>query len=87
MFDVSKVVFEVHNDIMKDKGILDKQSDYDVEIRPRNGIDSLGIVTMILDIEEKLEIELDDYLMNIRKSKTIAELISVIQEAYDNQKD
>lgn len=85
MDNVDEVVFKVHNDLMKSKGI-DKQSAYDMEIRPRNGIDSLGIVTMIMDMEEKLGIELDDYLMRIRKSKTIGELITIVKEAYNCQK-
>lgn len=50
-----------------------------------NGIDSLGIVSLVFDIEEELNIELEDYLTKIRKCKNVCELIKVIEEAFSNK--
>lgn len=45
------------------------------------GIDSLGIVNLILGIEEDLEIELDDYLADIRNAHTVRELAEIIEKS------
>lgn len=55
------------------------------EISIENGIDSLGIVTIIFDIEEQLKIELDEYLSYVRRCKTIGDLISVVEKVIENQ--
>ena len=57
----------------------------ETEISRENGIDSVGIVTVICDIEEQLEIQLDEYLSYVRKCKTIGELVSVVEKAVGNQ--
>lgn len=55
-----------------------------MEIRPKNGITSESIVIFILDLEEELGIELDDYLSQIRKAKTIQALIDIVRKAYED---
>ena len=47
------------------------------------GIDSLGIVNLIFGIEEDLEIELDDYLAEIRNAHTVRELSEIAEKAYN----
>lgn len=79
MKSIKEVVFKLHNDLMKEKGI-DKESALELEIRPRNGITSETIVTLLLDIEEELGVELDDYLALIRECKTIGEFIQIIEK-------
>lgn len=85
MKDVKEVVIKLHTNLMHEKGIK-KESSPDLEIRPRNGITSESIVLLILNIEEELGIELDDYLAKIRLCKTIGALIDVVCEAYKDQK-
>ncbi len=84
MVDVQEVVLRLHNELLKGEGI-DEESSLDMEMRPRNGITSVTIVSLILDLEEELGIELDDYLIQIRKSSTIGTLIDIVKEAYENQ--
>lgn len=55
---------------------------YETELINYNGFDSLGIVKMIVEIEDDLNIELDDYLVDIRNAKTVGSLIKIIDEAY-----
>lgn len=54
----------------------------ETELNRDMGIDSLGIVNLILGIEEELEIELDEYLLDVRNAKTIKELINIVERAY-----
>ena len=44
-----------------------------------SGIDSLGIVTLVLELEERLGIELDSCLADIRKAQTIDDIIKIVQ--------
>ena len=53
----------------------------ETELNRDMGIDSLGIVNLILSIEEDLEIELDDYLAEIRNAHTVKELSALIEKA------
>lgn len=84
MKDVQEVVLRLHTELMHSRGI-DKVSSPDLEIRPRNGITSESIVFLLLNIEEELGIELDDYLAKIRVSKTIEALIDVVRQACEDQ--
>ena len=79
MSKVEEAVLACHNKLMESKGI-DVKSSPELEIRRRYGIDSLGIVTMIMDIEEMLDTELDECLADIRKCRTIGEIIKVIED-------
>lgn len=54
-------------------------------ISRENGIDSLGMVTLVIDMEEKFDIDLDEYLSDIRKCKTIGELTEIIAEVINSQ--
>ena len=54
------------------------------QIKYKNGITSESIVIFILDLEEELGIELDDYLSQIRKAKTIQALIDIVRKAYED---
>ena len=84
MIEIDEVIMELHNKQMKEQNI-DKVSSPEMEIRPRNGITSVTIVSLLLDIEEALDIELDDYLAEIRNCITIGFFIDVIKEAYAEQ--
>lgn len=54
-------------------------------ISRENGIDSLGMVTLVIDMEEKFDIDLDEHLSDIRKCKTIGELTEIIAEVINSQ--
>ena len=84
MVKIDEVVIRLHNNLLKEKEI-NKESSPEMEIRPKNGITSATIITLLLDIEDELDIELDDYLPEIRKCKTIGLLIDIIKEAYARQ--
>lgn len=59
----------------------DIQVDMDTCLTNELGFDSLGIVSLVLLLEEKLEMDLDEYLMEIRNSNNVAQLVQVIYRA------
>ena len=82
---VEDAVLEAHNELMNDLGI-DRVSKPDAKMSRGNGIDSLGIVTLILNIEEKLDIDLEPYLKEVRNSYYVKDLIDTVEKAYLQQK-
>ena len=84
MINIEEVVFRIHNNLMKERGI-DKESSREMELRPKNGITSESIVIFLLDLEDELGIEFDDYLPQIRECKTIGLFIDIIKEAYESR--
>ena len=77
--DVEKIVLEVHTQLMHADGIP-KESCREMSVNRESGIDSLGIVTMVLELEERLGIELDSCLVDIRKAQTIDDIIKIVQK-------
>lgn len=57
----------------------------DTLISRENGIDSLGMVTLVIDMEEKFDIDLDEYLSDIRKCKTIGELAEIVAKVVESK--
>jgi acyl carrier protein len=78
--DIKDVVVESCKKVIKENDENINVTE-ETEISIGNGIDSLGIVTIIFEIEEQLEIELDEYLSHIRRCKTIGDLIGVVEKA------
>ncbi len=85
MEKIRETILRLHTEVMHKQGI-EKESTPELEIRPRNGITSESIVTILLGIEDELSIELDNYLARIRECKTIGELVDIVTEAYKNSK-
>ncbi len=52
--------------------------DMDTAISRDKGIDSLGIVNLVLELEDQFGIELDDHLGDIRKCETVRNLVDVM---------
>lgn len=77
---VVQCVLGAHNRILEAKH-YDLKSSLELEIRPKNGIDSESIVSLLLDIEDELGIELDEYLPEIRKCKTIGHFVEIVEKA------
>lgn len=52
----------------------------DIDISRDTGFDSLGLVTFVLILEEKLGIDLDNYLGKIRECKKLQDVIDLVDE-------
>lgn len=81
---IEETILRLHTDLMKSMGIV-QVSSMDMEIRPQNGITSESIVTLLLDIEDELDVELEAYLADIRKCKTIGLLVDIIKRACEDK--
>lgn len=79
MNKVEEIVLKCHNDLLAERGI-NIVSDFNTEMNRENGIDSLGLVSLILQIEDELGMDLDECLADIRNSKTVGEVIQAIQK-------
>lgn len=84
MKNIQEVVLRLHNQLMIEEKI-NKESSPEMEMRPRNGITSVSIVSLLLDLEDELDIELDDYLVQIRKCTTLGGFIDIVKDAYEKQ--
>lgn len=82
--NVEEIVLEVHTKLMQDEGIP-KESCREMRVVRESGIDSLGIVTMVLEIEERLGVDLDSCLADIRRARTIDDIIKIVEEKYDEK--
>lgn len=81
---VIDAIIENFQQILNESGI-DADITEETELSRDMGIDSLGIVNLILGIEEDLEIDLDDYLAEIRKAHTVKELSVIIEKACNQE--
>lgn len=80
MENVREIILKCYSRLMKEKNI-EITPTTETMLSRDSGIDSLGIVTLILDIEEELGVELDSYLADIRKCKTLFEMMRIIENA------
>lgn len=63
-----------------------KKKTLDIETTRENGINSLSIVSLILDIEDVFEINLDDSLKEIRSAKTLQEIADIVNRVVTSKK-
>lgn len=82
--NIKQALLDCHNKILKENNI-ELDSNLDMEMNMKNGIDSMGIVELVLDLEETLDIELDSVLADIRKCNTMQELLNILEEQYKLQ--
>jgi len=78
MKKINEVVQKCHQEILDDAGI-DVISNLDMKMSRENGIDSLGMVTLILSVEEELGIELDQFLSEIRNANYLKDFVDIIK--------
>ena len=83
MKDVKEIVLKQHTNLMNSRGV-NKQSSEDMTFARDVEIVSFGMVEFILCVEEELGIELDGCLQKIRLSKTVGEVIQIIEEFCKN---
>lgn len=62
----------VHNEI-----------DIDTEINTENGFDSLSIMNIIVEIEERCGVIPDDYVIKINEAKNVGEVLKIVNWALD----
>lgn len=79
--NVTEAVIQCIEEVMKSKEgeISDTKCELNFELESQCGIDSLGFINLLLAIEEKFKIELDDAILTkIRKCKYVDDLVKAI---------
>ncbi|MBO5484001.1 MAG: hypothetical protein J5979_02170 [Lachnospiraceae bacterium] len=76
---IEEIILQAHNEILQKEGIS-KKSDLSMELNRENGLNSFALVTLILEVEEKLNINLDDALPQIRKASSLQEFAEIVYE-------
>ena len=70
-------------DIIKNK--IDNEISISEEISVENGFDSLTLMEIIVEIEDKFDILLDDYILRINEAENVENIISIIKEVIENK--
>lgn len=77
MDSYKKIVLECLQKVLDEKGIK-KKAELNMKCNRENGMDSLGIVSLILNIEEEINCDLDNVLANIRRCENVYELVEIV---------
>lgn len=77
MENVENIVLESAKAIIKEKE-LNVELDLDVIMSDGTGFDSLGFVTFVLELEDKISFDLDPILPDIRASKRLRDVVDLI---------
>ena len=70
-------------DIIKNK--IDNEISISEEISVENGFDSLTLMEIIVELEDKFDILLDDYILKINEAENVENIISIIKEVIENK--
>lgn len=75
--DIKKKVLECQGRLYSDNDI-DLEPSLEHEFDRDHGIDSLGVVNFVVDLEDELGVDLDNVLGKIRSCKTFNEVVDII---------
>jgi acyl carrier protein len=78
MGNIENAILECYKDLIKEKN-LEITPDLNNVVGRESGLDSLGIVGFIVNIEDRLDISLDPVLAQIRQSKTLNDIVKIVE--------
>lgn len=79
MQKVEEIVLKCYKQVVEARG-FEVEISLDNKVSDEYGIDSLNFVELILNIEEELDVELDSILAKVRKSKTVRDIVFIIND-------
>jgi acyl carrier protein len=82
MKNIEEVVLDAYKAVLADQG-NDTVPSLDVVIGRNSGLDSLGLVNLMVEIEEALDITLESVLTEIRQAHKLTELVPLVQRAVE----
>lgn len=77
--DIKNAVITAFKTVSEEQGI-DMEINMDTPLTRDNGIDSLGFVNLIVEIEDNLDITLDNVISKIRKCLRVKDIVNVIED-------
>lgn len=84
MQKIKEIILDIHQMILNDRAIK-KVSSESMEVNALNGLDSYGLVLFIVELENRLNLELDEILMQIRQAKTVGDIVEVVSCKVNNE--
>lgn len=82
MDNIKEIIIKSYDKMLKESGFNVTPS-LDNPINSESGLDSLGFVNFILNLEDSLNISLDPILIDIRNSKDLNEIVQLVSEKYN----
>lgn len=65
-----------------EENVVDKETEkhltIESEISKENGLDSLALMNIIINLESQYDIDLDDYIVEISKARTVGDIIKCV---------
>jgi acyl carrier protein len=80
---IEQVVLESYKKILLEEGISDIPEVLDIPVKRETGLDSLGLVNLMVEIEEALDITLEPVLADIRQSSSLQEIAILVARAVE----
>lgn len=77
--NVFEIICECYKNVLEEAGIQ-KEITSETPVMGENGLDSMDIVNLIIEMEEHFNLDLDQYLLEIRNAKDIAQLVKIVEE-------
>ncbi len=84
MQKIKEIILDIHQMILNDRAIK-KVSSESMEVNALNGLDSYGLVLFVVELENRLNLELDEILMQIRQAKTVGDIVEVVSCKVNNE--
>jgi len=82
--NIKEVVLDSYKTVLENSD-LQVEAKLETEITRENGFDSLGFVSLIMEIEERISVDLDEALAKIRESKTLGQIVNIVENMYMEQ--
>ena len=78
MKDIKDTILQVYDNVIKEKEVTQNNAISQKGVGRESGLDSLSFVSLIVGIEEKLDINLDSVLIELRNTKTLSAVIDIV---------
>lgn len=76
-------VLEICREAVRQVSAEDREITMDTELSARDGIDSLAFMNMIISLEIRFDVVLDEYLTELKDAERIRDLISAMRKLTD----
>lgn len=74
-----ELVSQCYKNVLAEDGII-KEITPETPVMDEGGLDSMGIVSLIIELEDQFNLDLDDHLLEIRAAKNVSQLVTIIEE-------
>jgi acyl carrier protein len=79
MESIKDVIHKVYRNVLEETRMENDQGEGNVKVDRASGLNSLEFVNLIVGIEEELKLNLDPVLIDLRKTKRLSEVITIIE--------